>query len=64
MAIPLREGEHTIKLRYVTPGIRVGSFLSIIGFAGLFIYGVCGKKKLINLLENIREAINESMEKL
>lgn len=48
MAIPLRKGEHTIKLRYVTPGIRVGSFLSIICFVGIFIYGVCGRKKCIN----------------
>nr|WP_308624387.1 YfhO family protein [uncultured Eisenbergiella sp.] len=49
MAIPIKEGEHTIKLRYTTPGIRIGVFLSVLGFGGLLLYGVYDKRK--SLLE-------------
>lgn len=45
MAIPVKKGEHIIKLRYVTPGICFGIFLSVIGMGGLLVYGIYNRKK-------------------
>lgn len=36
MALDLPAGHHEIELRYRTPGMRLGIFLSILGFIGLF----------------------------
>lgn len=51
MAIPLKSGEHNIELKYVTPGIRVGSFCSIISLAAIAIIYILNKKKGINMLK-------------
>lgn len=51
MAIPVKEGGHTVKLRYTTPGIRAGVFLSMLGFGGLLSYGVYNRKKRLSEME-------------
>lgn len=51
MAISLKSGEHNIELKYVTPGIRVGSFCSIISLAAIAIIYILNKKKGINILK-------------
>lgn len=51
MAIPLKSGGHNIELKYVTPGIRAGSFCSIISLAAIAIIYILNKKKGINILK-------------
>ena len=50
MAIPLESGDHNIKLKYVTPGIRVGGICSIVSLAAIVIIYILNKKKGINIL--------------
>lgn len=50
MAIPLESGKHSIELKYVTPGIRVGGICSIISLAAITIIYILNKKKGINIL--------------
>lgn len=46
MAIPLEAGEHTIELKYFTPGLKAGILISV---AGIFMFGL-----LIFLIERKR----------
>ena len=60
MALELEAGHHEIELRYRTPGLIFGIFLSFVGFIGFFLIIKFHNRiisKLFNYIENVRHHI-------
>ena len=47
MGLELDEGEHTIELRYQTPGLQTGLCISTTGFAAWLLYGLSNHTRII-----------------
>ena len=61
LAVELGEGEHTVELRYQTPGLSAGAAVSAGGLISLGILEFAGagggkRKKILNLLDKSRES--------
>lgn len=48
MAIPLESGSHSIELKYVTPGLRLGMICSLLSLGSIIVICFRNKKKEIN----------------